>query len=393
MRLVYLSADPGIPVLGDKGASVHVRAMSGALHELGSDVIVASPRVEPGSERLPASIRLAEIPAVRPRDCATPAEVLARIAAQAQAVIELARREQVDAILERYSLAGCAGARAASELGVPLVLEVYAPLRDEERRFRELVHEEVALAAEQRSFHAATRIFAVSRALADWVVGLGVEAERVEVMSNAPPRRAFPPKRAPADGEPVVIGFAGGLRPWHGIDVLVEAFTLALAEGTHMRLEILGRGAADDILDRSSLPGERLRRHGHLPHQDALEVLSGWDVGVAPYPPLAGFYFSPLKLLEYMAAGLCPVVSDVGDLAQFVEEGRAGVVVAPGDARALADALVALERDRDLLRRLGERAQAAARARPSWLDNATRVISAVERARPVTALGSAVDER
>ena len=383
MRLLYLSCDPGIAVLGEKGASVHIRALASALHELGHDVIVASPRIERGAEELPAEVRLAQIPAVRPRDCAT-REVLAdRIAVQARAVADLAAREEVEAIHERYSLAGCAGARTAAALGLPLVLEVNAPLREEERRFRELVYEDVALRAEQEAFAAATTIFTVSRGLADWVVGLGIAPARVEVMANAPPAHVFPAKPALRDGETVVVGFAGGLRPWHGIDVLVSGFGDAIARGANLRLEVLGRGPADDVLDRAALPEDRVLRHGHLPHEVALGVLSRWDVGLAPYPPLEDFYFSPLKLLEYMAAGICPVVSGIGDLPRIVEHGRAGVVVQPGDPRALSDALVALDLDRRRLRRLGDRARTVARSLPSWSDNARRVIEATERTRPV----------
>ena len=44
MRLLVLSGDPGIPVLGHKGASVHVRELTRALCDLGTEVAIASPR-------------------------------------------------------------------------------------------------------------------------------------------------------------------------------------------------------------------------------------------------------------------------------------------------------------------------------------------------------------
>jgi glycosyltransferase involved in cell wall biosynthesis len=144
-----------------------------------------------------------------------------------------------------------------------------------------------------------------------------------------------------------------------------------------MRLEILGQGQAGAVLDRARLPRDRLIRHGHLPHEEALEVLATWDVGVAPFDAVPGFYFSPLKLFEYMAAGLCPVVSDVGELPEFVEHGQAGVVVPPGDVQALSEALLALDRDRARLRETGLRAQTAASKRPTWVDGARRVAEAL----------------
>jgi glycosyltransferase involved in cell wall biosynthesis len=386
MHLLYLSADPGIPVHGGKGGSIHLRALTDAFQQLGHDVIVASPRIEPGLDPLPAGVRCEEIPGVRPRECSTSREVLRAAKRQAEAVLDLAASAEIDAIYERYSLAAIAGARTAMALDVPLVVEVNAPLRAEERRYRKLRHEHAALRAEQETFAAAGRVLVVSAALAEWLRIVGVPPARVEVMANAPPARHFAPKQALDEHAEVVVGFAGGLKPWHGIDVMLEGFGLALERGARLRLEILGDGPALELLDSSTLPPNVFAHLGHLPHEDALRVLERWDIGLAPFDAVPGFYFSPLKLFEYMAAGLCPVVSDVGDLAEIVERGRAGIAVGAGDARALADALVELDHDRARLRELGANARNAVSRRPSWADNARRVVAAIEAlGRPVAA--------
>ena len=61
MRLLYVSADPGIPVLGHKGASVHVRELVTALTAEGARVALASPRVAPEGDRLDAPAELIEL--------------------------------------------------------------------------------------------------------------------------------------------------------------------------------------------------------------------------------------------------------------------------------------------------------------------------------------------
>jgi glycosyltransferase involved in cell wall biosynthesis len=380
MRILYVSADPGIPVFGEKGASIHVRAMVSALHRRGHEVVVASPRLDPGSGRLPASVRCVTIPPVRPRDFESLGEVLAQGARQTTAVREIASECGAEAVYERYSLAACAGARASNSMGIPLVLEVNAPLRDEERRFRQLAHEPAALLAEQESFAAAQVLIAVSDALADWLVSEGVDRGRVHVIGNAPPPRAFAAKPPLDDGQLVTVGFSGGLKLWHGIETLALGFELAVAEGARMRLEIVGSGPASEVLDEVQLPEAQVVRHGHLSHDNALAMLERWDVGVAPYMALDRFYFSPLKLVEYMAAGLCPVVTNVGQLPQTVQHGRAGVIVPPGDPAALARALLALDRDRGRLRMLGERARDVVAALPGWDEIADRVIGWIEEA-------------
>ena len=112
--------------------------------------------------------------------------------------------------------------------------------------------------------------------------------------------------------------------------------------------------------------------------------MSGWDIGVAPYPALPRFYFSPLKVAEYMAAGCCPVASDLGDLRELLSDGR-GVLVPAGDAGALAAALCQLASDRAKASAIGARAREHAFAAMSWARNADRILAAL-RGAPAGAL-------
>jgi len=90
-----------------------------------------------------------------------------------------------------------------------------------------------------------------------------------------------------------------------------------------------------------------------------------------------GFYFSPLKVLEYMAAGICPVASDVGEIGALLGRGSRGVLLEPGSVDALAAALVELAGDRERARRLGARARDYVLAHHRWRDNAERVLASL----------------
>jgi glycosyltransferase involved in cell wall biosynthesis len=122
------------------------------------------------------------------------------------------------------------------------------------------------------------------------------------------------------------------------------------------------------------LPADRLVAHGPLPHAQAIECLRGWDAGVAPYLPLDDFYFSPLKVLEYMAAGLCTVASALGEIPRLLGEGDRGVLVPAGNAGRLTAALVELARTRRAADELGRRARRHVLEAHTWERNARVVV-------------------
>jgi glycosyltransferase involved in cell wall biosynthesis len=96
------------------------------------------------------------------------------------------------------------------------------------------------------------------------------------------------------------------------------------------------------------------------------ELLAGFDVAAAPYPVGHDQYFSPLKLYEYLSAGLPVIASAVGQIPTVVVDDCTGLLVPPGDEVALAGALGRLNDDRALRVRLGRAARALAVERHDW---------------------------
>src|SRR5262249_50200142 len=145
-----------------------------------------------------------------------------------------------DVIYERFSLFTVAGARVASRLRVPHLLEVNAPLRAEAARFRTLPHPGAAARAEQEVLTRSDAVLAVSEPLAEWLRSTGCNAPG-EVVPNAVDPAGFPapPPRRRAR---FVVGFAGSLKPWHGIDVMLDACRTAMAADPCLYLEIVGGG-------------------------------------------------------------------------------------------------------------------------------------------------------
>jgi glycosyltransferase involved in cell wall biosynthesis len=283
---------------------------------------------------------------------------------------------KIEAVIERYALEGGAALEVSATLSLPYVLEVNAPLVDEAVRFRGL--QDVAMwRRRERSLMArAEHVVAVSSALRDHVIASGAKPSSVMVIPNGVALELFgrgggPRVRARLRlGSGFVIGFAGSLKPWHGVRLLLEALRLLPRD---VRLMIVGEGPEREALGRlAAEPGlsGRVVFTEAIPHDKVPAYLDAMNVGVAPFEAMEGFYFSPLKVAEYMAAGLPVVASRQGDLPITLD--GAGILFEPGDGSALAGALLSLASDSDLRLRLGEAARIRA-ASMSWTSVAARL--------------------
>ena len=111
---------------------------------------------------------------------------------------------------------------------------------------------------------------------------------------------------------------------------------------------------------------ERVVFTGAVPHDDIPALMQKTDVLVAPYPEMRDFYFSALKVFEYMAAGKPIVASRIGQLATILKHEKTALLVPPGDRLALCDALLRIKNNPDLGHKLGENARAEAFEKHSW---------------------------
>ncbi|GAB3546378.1 glycosyltransferase family 4 protein [Arthrobacter tumbae] len=333
-RIAYVCVDPGVPVFGTKGASVHVQEIVRAWRNRGAEVIVYCTR--PGSD-VPedlADLAVVVVPVT--------GKGAGREVSQAAAAAELAQRvldDGADAVYERYSLFSDALARITGRLRVPGFLEVNAPLIDEQRTHRSLHDEAAANAALQEQVGAATRTVCVSDPVADWVRGRvdPQHHERIRTVANGVNvRRIRPSSEAP--GTPVVA-FVGTLKPWHGVETLIQAQASGSREWT---LRIIGDGPqGQELRALAERMGADVDFTGAVAPEKVPEVLAGCSIAAAPYPSAekGDQYFSPLKIYEYCAAGLPVVASRVGQVPHIIDDGVTGLLVEPSDPYALAEAI------------------------------------------------------
>ncbi|MFF0944629.1 glycosyltransferase family 4 protein [Kocuria sp. CPCC 205300] len=381
MRLAYVCADPGVPVFGTKGASVHVQEILRAWRARGAEVRLYATRIGDDVPADLADVPVAHVP-VPPAPGGPAAGRRARVVARERAQAEAARRiaervvaDGADAVHERHSLFSTALAEVTGRLRVPGILEVNAPLIDEQRTHRDLVDEDAARTALRTQVGAATRTACVSAPVARWVertvAAAGGPAARVLVAPNGVNvDRVGPCADSAASGPdpvPPVVVFVGTLKPWHGVEHLLRARSVA---ATRWRTRVVGDGPQRASLEALAAQlGVEVEFTGAVVPAEVPRLLDDCAVAVAPYPATqdaAGQYFSPLKIYEYAAAALPVVASRVGQVPAAVADGLTGVLVEPSDPAALARAVDALVGDPARRRAMGRAARRDAVARRSW---------------------------
>lgn len=381
--VAYLLPDPGIGVGGTKGASVHVESLTAAMSRAGARVVllaasVVGPMSTPGS----ADVEVVQIPVGPVRSGADFATTRTRAAERffAAAGPHLARLRP-DWVHERLSLFAGAGAQVCAERGLPRVVEVNAPVADERARHFGLP-DRAAAHAQERAALAGARVMAVSSPLARWAASQG--ASEVVVVPNGADTTTLDPDRWAAQRAAVraelglagrvVIGFAGSLKPWHGVEVLLDALH-RMPPTAPLGLLVVGDGPGRDAvaMQAAELPATvRPVLTGAVPFAEVPPRLAAMDIATAPYLPSEDFYFSPLKVAEAMSAGLAVVASDFAPVRDLLA--GTGVLVPPGDPARLAAALTRLVEDPAARTGLAQAARARAVARLDWTAVARRTL-------------------
>lgn len=294
-----------------------------------------------------------------------------------------------DVLYERHGWMGYGSVIAARWLGLPLVEELNGNIikQIEIHGFQlSPIQWKLSQWLTYRTFFAADHIVVVSEALKNQLVtGLGMPEEKISVVLNGAnvdlftqPHNEKQIRERYDIGSHTIVTFVGSFQPWHGVELLVSSFKKVQARFPESQLIIIGDGAGEKgaarQIDSLGLQAN-IKLLGRLPQDEVAAVLSISDVAVAPYPlentEIVG---TPLKLIEYMAAGKA-IVASTAPIHEVIADGITGLRVAPAKAEALAEAISRLLGDKDLRARLETNAWRQAQSY-SW-DNVTQELSEI----------------
>ncbi|HET6203785.1 MAG TPA: glycosyltransferase family 4 protein [Planctomycetota bacterium] len=354
------------------GSAVHIRSLVEAFRARGHEVLEVSPPIRGGGGTVlerPGGLRRA----------AREAAEYAYIPYGAWRLLRAARAFRPDFLYQRYAFADASGILAAGVTSRPLVLEVNSPLARELHRTRGLLLPGLGARVERTILRRASRLAVVSGVLRDEVEGWGVERSRILLTPNGVDLARFRPdldgagirKRLglPAEG---VLGFVGYLRPWHRLDLVLEAMATPGLRGA--RLLVVGEGPARGALEeraRAAGLAERVLFTGEVAHAEVPLHVAAFDVALLP---AINPYASPLKIFEYLACAKAVVAPRQRNVEEIVRDEREALLFPPEDPLALARAIARLLDDpgaRAALGRAGRERLLAGRF--TWEGNVERV--------------------
>ena len=340
------------PAIG--GVEEHVLHLSRGLRQAGVDVEVVTTdlRRDIPFERLPPSGDAYGFP-VRRHRARKFAEVPhgLGIAAPAMLLDALASRPDVLHAHAYGSFPTWAASLARSLDGATLVITPHS-----DRGGPTLSKRTFDRIAPRFTLRRAARVICLTRQEAHHLVTLGVDEDRIAVIPNGVDLGEFHDLADHRDAGLGTTGlFVGRLdSSQKGLGILVRALA-ALPHAAGLRLRLVGEdwGASEALLRLASRHGvrDRLALVGPVPRAHLLREYARADFLVLPS------LFEPfgIVLLEAMAAGIPVVASRVGGIPEVVVDGDTGLLVEPGDAEALASAMLRLAESPALRARLGTR--------------------------------------
>lgn len=362
------------------GQFVHLEELTRALEHEGHDVLVVGPAaVQTGRFGADAGI-VDLLKRWLPNALYEALEIAYSVPAYFR-LLGAIRRFRPDVIYERYQLFFPAGVWASRQCGLPLLLEINAPLLQERAKHSGGIGlRRLAGWSERYVWNAAACCLPVTRVLADMVQETGVPAARVRVIPNGIDFARFgrtdgrdeAKARLGLQGR-LVLGFVGFIRDWHGLERVLQYAAAHPDQNTSVLL--VGDGPARPALEALAAElgiSDRVLVTGIVQRDEVAQWLAAFDIALQPDVTA---YASPLKLFEYMYCGLPVIAPDTPNIREILVDGANGLLFDRGKPGGFERAMAQLVADESLRDRLGAAARQTILDRDlTWQGNARRVV-------------------
>jgi glycosyltransferase involved in cell wall biosynthesis len=287
-------------------------------------------------------------------------------------------KHKPDFIYERYNLMNPSGIWAKKLFGLPLLLEVNAPLLEERSKYDGVSLSGLARWTEHYTWRNADYVLPVTNVLAQHQRDIGVPEKRIKVIPNGINKEAFIDKQYPNPlkidvSDKLVVGFVGFCRDWHGLDKIVQL--LAQPDNEKLFFLLVGDGPAVEGIKQIAKDtgiGNRIFVTGLVNREEMPAWLGPIDIALQP---AVVDYASPLKMLEYMATDKAIVAPRQANIEELLVDGENALLFDPEDQQTFVDACDKFIHDETLRKKLAAAAKQSIYDRNlTWDGNAETIV-------------------
>ena len=368
------------------GQSVHIEELIDALRQLGHEIVVVAPSHH-DTQAFGGSVGwVVHLRAAMPKMFYELME-LAYSLVSYRKLAKTIRTMQPDVIYERYNLFLLAGVWAKRRFGLPLLLEINAPLAEERAKHGGLGLPALARWTQRLTWRGADRVLPVTQVLADYVERAGVPAERIKVIHNGINLRHFQTelngdeaKRRLGLQDRFVLGFTGFVRDWHGLNRVIDWIANQPGNDPPLHLLIVGDGPERPRLEAQALAlgiKDCVTFTGVVAREEIPAMVSAFDIALQP---AVVDYASPLKLFEYLVLGRAIIAPRQPNLEEVLRDGENAILFDAAEPDAFESALSRLLADARLREYLGQGAcRTIKTGGHTWTENARKIIATIDQ--------------
>ena len=291
---------------------------------------------------------------------------------------DLYRNNRVDIVVIRMDAFVMGASYAARKCRIPYIVEINGVLSED-------YPDRVTNRFEKCLLSEAAGIFTVVPELKDMYIARGVQENKIRVVTNgvcvedftAPDPAVVAESLRSTLHDRIVVGYLGTFAAYQSLSSVIDGFRNALAEIPSLHLLLIGDGqATPEIRDRLSgtATADRVTFTGRIPYGHVPAYLSLCHIAVNPMRRIyrEGFHCAPIKMFEYMAAGLPIISSDLPSLRRILAD--AAVFVEQNSPEDWHKMLVKLAGDEAFRRRKGDESlQRLHECGFTWENNAQKV--------------------
>lgn len=290
-------------------------------------------------------------------------------------VLSIIKEQNPDIIHERFHVPNPYSIKICEKLRIPKVLEVNS-LYIEEGVYSGKA-KEIAVEQRKKLFEQCKAIITQTETLKNMIKDL--TDKTIYVVPNGVDTEKFSPevycediKRKLGIDDEVIVTFVGSFRKWHGIDQIPKI--AKRFEGKKVKFLLIGSGELFEHVKK--IKTDNMILLGAKSHDDIPKYLALSDILIAPfndeYFRCSGFWWNPVKLFEYMAAGK-PIVSYNYEEVRKIVRG-AGLLAKPGDLDDFIKKLEYLVEDECLRKELGRKGREIAVREYDWRIRAKQTV-------------------